>query len=46
MVQELHAKSHDIALMKGSSSRAIHKAETMGNAPRILSTVKQLASRR
>ncbi|MGB9415811.1 MAG: hypothetical protein WCB58_05790 [Acidobacteriaceae bacterium] len=33
VVQELHAKSHDIALMKGSSSRAIHKAETMGNAP-------------
>src|ERR1700679_2830449 len=25
VVQELHAKSHDIALMDGSSSRAIHK---------------------
>jgi hypothetical protein len=32
VVQELHAKSHDIALMKGSSSRAIHKAETMRSA--------------
>jgi hypothetical protein len=33
VVQELHAKSHDIASMDGSSSRAIHKAEAMRNAP-------------
>jgi hypothetical protein len=32
VVQELHAKSYDIALMDGSSSRAIHKAEAMRNA--------------
>ena len=33
VLRELHAKSHDIALLKGSSSHAIHKAETMRNAP-------------
>jgi hypothetical protein len=33
VVRELHAKSHDIALMKSSSSHAIRKAETMRNAP-------------
>lgn len=31
--RELHAKSHDVALIKGSSSHAIHKAEAMRNAP-------------